>query len=66
MTTQAHPAPTGTSHRQCPAEGFTCYQPLEDDTPSATPVEAIAAVCGLLAVVLFVLFAATAIYVLMH
>ena len=24
MTTQAHPAPTGTSHRQCPAEGFRC------------------------------------------
>ncbi len=38
MTTQAHPAPTGTSHRQCPAEGFTCYQPLEEEHP-CSPAE---------------------------
>lgn len=33
MTTQAHPAPTGTSHRQCPGEGFTCFQSLEEEHP---------------------------------
>lgn len=65
MTT--HASPLGVSKRQAPPEGFTCYQPLEDDEPSATPVEAIAAVCGLLAIILFFsLLAAAGIYFVTH
>lgn len=36
MTT--HASPLGVSKRQAPPEGFTCYQPLEEEHP-CSPAE---------------------------
>lgn len=55
MTT--HASPLGVSTRQAPPEGFTCYQPLEEEHPCSEGEDTLMWLGAMVGCIAFVLLA---------